>query len=141
MIPVKLPARPTAAMFVKMLRTLPIMPNVPMNLAPEDCPACPAVALPQGTVELEMFEVEDYEVVVQIGRWFANRAATWRVFARTWSATAADGSPVVLKYYPDRAMADRNSILLPGLNQFRGHSVPIPDLHDRGRRSFGRRPA
>lgn len=47
-----------------------------------------------------------------------------------WLATAADGSPVVLKWTPDAAMADRYAALLPGLDTLRARGVPVPEyLH------------
>lgn len=44
-----------------------------------------------------------------------------------WFATAADGRPVVLKWFPDEAMADRYAMLLPGLDELRSRGVPVPE--------------
>lgn len=44
-----------------------------------------------------------------------------------WSATAADGTRVVLKWFPDPAMAERYAVLLPGLATLRSRGVPVPD--------------
>ncbi len=44
-----------------------------------------------------------------------------------WFATDADGTPVVLKWFPDEAVADRYEVLLPALNALRDRGVPVPD--------------
>ncbi|HEX4199815.1 MAG TPA: phosphotransferase [Caulobacteraceae bacterium] len=44
-----------------------------------------------------------------------------------WLATAPDGAPVVLKWSPDPAMADRYAALLPGLDELRARGVPAPE--------------
>ena len=47
-----------------------------------------------------------------------------------WFATAPDGAPVVLKWSPGEAMADRYAALLPGLDELRARGVPAPEyLH------------
>ena len=42
-------------------------------------------------------------------------------------ATAPDGMPVVLKWFPDETMADRYAVLLPALDELRGRGVPVPE--------------
>ena len=44
-----------------------------------------------------------------------------------WFATAPDGAPVVLKWFPDETMADRYAVLLPALDQLRSRGVPVPE--------------
>ena len=47
-----------------------------------------------------------------------------------WFATAADGAPAVLKWFPDETMADRYAALLPGLDELRARGAPVPEyLH------------
>jgi aminoglycoside phosphotransferase (APT) family kinase protein len=47
-----------------------------------------------------------------------------------WFATAPDGAPVVLKWFPDAAMAERYAALLPRLDELRARGVPAPEyLH------------
>jgi aminoglycoside phosphotransferase (APT) family kinase protein len=47
-----------------------------------------------------------------------------------WLATAPDGAPIVLKWSPGEAMAERYAALLPGLNELRARGVPVPEyLH------------
>lgn len=47
-----------------------------------------------------------------------------------WFATAADGSPVVLKWTADPAMADRYAALIPGLDALRARRVPVPQYRE-----------
>ena len=44
-----------------------------------------------------------------------------------WFATAPDGAPVVLKWFPDETVAERYAVLLPGLDELRSRGVPVPD--------------
>ena len=44
-----------------------------------------------------------------------------------WFATAPDGAPVVLKWFPGETMADRYAELLPGLDELRSRGVPVPE--------------
>jgi aminoglycoside phosphotransferase (APT) family kinase protein len=44
-----------------------------------------------------------------------------------WFAAAPDGEPVVLKWFPEEAMADRYAVLLPGLDELRSRGVPVPE--------------
>jgi len=44
-----------------------------------------------------------------------------------WFATAPDGAPVVLKWFPNETMADRYAVLLPGLDELRSRGVPVPE--------------
>jgi aminoglycoside phosphotransferase (APT) family kinase protein len=44
-----------------------------------------------------------------------------------WFATAPDGAPVVLKWFPDEAVADRYAALLPALDEARSRGVPVPE--------------
>jgi Ser/Thr protein kinase RdoA (MazF antagonist) len=44
-----------------------------------------------------------------------------------WFATAPDGAPVVLKWFPDETMAERYAVLLPGLDELRSRGVPVPE--------------
>ena len=43
-----------------------------------------------------------------------------------WFATAPDGTPVVLKWFPDETVADRYAVLLPALDELRSRGVPVP---------------
>lgn len=43
-----------------------------------------------------------------------------------WFATAPDGAPVVLKWFPDETVADRYAVLLPALDELRARGVPVP---------------
>jgi aminoglycoside phosphotransferase (APT) family kinase protein len=43
-----------------------------------------------------------------------------------WFATAPDGAAVVLKWFPDEAVAARYATLLPALNELRSRGVPVP---------------
>ena len=43
-----------------------------------------------------------------------------------WFATAPDGSPVLLKWFPDEGMADRYAVLVPALGELRSRGVPVP---------------
>src|ERR671915_1111547 len=43
-----------------------------------------------------------------------------------WFATAPDGAPVVLKWFPDETVAERYAVLLPGLDELRSRGVPVP---------------
>lgn len=43
-----------------------------------------------------------------------------------WFARTPDGTPVVLKWSPDAAMADRYAVLLPALDTLRARGVPVP---------------
>ncbi len=43
-----------------------------------------------------------------------------------WFATGPDGTPVVLKWFPDEAVADRYAVLLPALDELRARGVPVP---------------
>jgi len=45
----------------------------------------------------------------------------------TWFATAPDGSPVVLKWFPDESVAPRYALLLPALDELRRRGVPVPE--------------
>jgi aminoglycoside phosphotransferase (APT) family kinase protein len=45
----------------------------------------------------------------------------------TWFATAPDGAPVVLKWFPDETVADRYAALLPALDEVRSRGVPVPE--------------
>jgi aminoglycoside phosphotransferase (APT) family kinase protein len=44
-----------------------------------------------------------------------------------WFATAPDGSPVVLKWFPDETVADRYTVLIPALEELRSRGVPVPE--------------
>jgi aminoglycoside phosphotransferase (APT) family kinase protein len=44
-----------------------------------------------------------------------------------WFATAPDGAPVVLKWFPDEMVADRYAVLLPALDELRSRGVPVPE--------------
>jgi aminoglycoside phosphotransferase (APT) family kinase protein len=44
-----------------------------------------------------------------------------------WFATAPDGTPVVLKWFPDETVADRYEVLLPTLDELRSRGVPVPE--------------
>ena len=44
-----------------------------------------------------------------------------------WFATAPDGTPVVLKWFPDETVAGRYALLLPGLDELRSRGVPVPE--------------
>jgi len=44
-----------------------------------------------------------------------------------WFATAPDGAPVVLKWFPDEAVADRYAVLLPALAELQSRGVPVPE--------------
>jgi Ser/Thr protein kinase RdoA (MazF antagonist) len=44
-----------------------------------------------------------------------------------WFATAPDGTPVVLKWFPDETVADRYAVLLPALDELRARGVPVPE--------------
>ena len=44
-----------------------------------------------------------------------------------WFARASDGTPVVLKWSPDKTMADRYAELLLGLDELRARGVPVPE--------------
>lgn len=44
-----------------------------------------------------------------------------------WFATALDGSPVLLKWFPDETVADRYAVLLPALDELRSRGVPVPE--------------
>lgn len=47
-----------------------------------------------------------------------------------WFATAPDGTPVLLKWFPDETVADRYAVLLPALSELRTRGVPVPNyLH------------
>ena len=43
-----------------------------------------------------------------------------------WYATAPDGAPVLLKWFPDETVADRYALLLPALDELRERGVPVP---------------
>lgn len=43
-----------------------------------------------------------------------------------WFATAPDGAPVVLKWFPGESMAGRYAALLPALDELRSRGVPVP---------------
>ncbi len=45
----------------------------------------------------------------------------------TWFATAPDGAPVVLKWFPDETVAERYAVLLPALDELRSRGVPVPE--------------
>jgi aminoglycoside phosphotransferase (APT) family kinase protein len=45
----------------------------------------------------------------------------------TWFATAPDGAPVVLKWFPDESVAERYAGLLPALDELRSRGVPVPE--------------
>lgn len=55
------------------------------------------------------------------------RAQAGESLLGAWHATDPQGSPVVLKWFPDEAVADRYALLLPALEQLRGRGVPIPE--------------
>jgi hypothetical protein len=44
-----------------------------------------------------------------------------------WFATAPDGAPVVLKWFPDETVAERYAVLLPGLDELRSRGVSVPE--------------
>lgn len=44
-----------------------------------------------------------------------------------WFATAPDGAPVVLKWFPDETEAVRYAVLLPALDELRARGVPVPE--------------
>ena len=44
-----------------------------------------------------------------------------------WFATALDGAPVVLKWFPDERVAGRYAALLPALDELRSRGVPVPE--------------
>jgi aminoglycoside phosphotransferase (APT) family kinase protein len=44
-----------------------------------------------------------------------------------WFATAPNGAPVVLKWFPDETVADRYALLLPALEELRSRGVPVPE--------------
>ena len=44
-----------------------------------------------------------------------------------WFATAPDGAPVVLKWFPDETVAERYAVLLPALDELRSRGVPVPE--------------
>jgi aminoglycoside phosphotransferase (APT) family kinase protein len=44
-----------------------------------------------------------------------------------WFATAPDGAPVVLKWFPDETVVDRYAVLLPALDELRARGVPVPE--------------
>ena len=44
-----------------------------------------------------------------------------------WFATAPDGSPVLLKWFPDEGMAARYEVLIPALDELRSRGVPVPE--------------
>lgn len=44
-----------------------------------------------------------------------------------WFATAPDGAPVVLKWFPTENVVDRYAVLLPALDVLRSRGVPVPE--------------
>jgi aminoglycoside phosphotransferase (APT) family kinase protein len=47
--------------------------------------------------------------------------------AGAWFATAPDGAPVVLKWFPDETVAERYAVLLPALDELRRRGAPVPE--------------
>lgn len=44
-----------------------------------------------------------------------------------WFATSPDGTPVVLKWFPDETVVHRYALLLPALDVLRSRGVPVPE--------------
>ena len=44
-----------------------------------------------------------------------------------WFATAPDGAPVVLKWFPDESVPERYAVLLPALDELRSRGAPVPE--------------
>ena len=44
-----------------------------------------------------------------------------------WFATAPNGAPVMLKWFPEETAADRYAVLLPALDELRSRGVPVPE--------------
>jgi Ser/Thr protein kinase RdoA (MazF antagonist) len=63
----------------------------------------------------------------ELGYDLGSRAANGESDEGAWFATAPDGAPVVLKWFPDEALADRYAVLLPALDVLRARGVPVPE--------------
>lgn len=55
------------------------------------------------------------------------RAETGESDQGAWFASAPDGAPVVLKWFPDETAVDRYATLLPALDMLRSRGVPVPE--------------
>lgn len=63
----------------------------------------------------------------ELGFELNDRAATGESNEGSWFATASDGAPVVLKWFPNETAADRYAMLLPALDVLRSRGVPVPE--------------
>jgi aminoglycoside phosphotransferase (APT) family kinase protein len=63
----------------------------------------------------------------ELGFELGARAAAGMSDEGAWFATAPDGAPVVLKWFPDETVAERYAVLLPGLDELRSRGVPVPE--------------
>jgi hypothetical protein len=72
-------------------------------------------------------EAMDRTVLRELGFELGDRAEAGESDEGAWYATAADGTPVVLKWFSDETMTDRYAALLPALDLLRSRGVPIPE--------------
>jgi len=68
----------------------------------------------------------NHERLRELGFDLRQRAETGESEDGAWFATAPDGTPVVLKWFPDSSVADRYAVLLPALDELRSRGVPVP---------------
>jgi hypothetical protein len=63
----------------------------------------------------------------ELGYDLGSRAENGESDEGAWFATAPDGAPVAVKWFPGEALADRYSVLLPALDVLRSRGVPVPE--------------
>jgi hypothetical protein len=63
----------------------------------------------------------------ELGFELGARAEAGESDAGAWFATAPEGAPVVLKWFPEASVAERYAVLVPGLDELRSRRVPVPE--------------
>ncbi len=81
----------------------------------------------KGVVEREVLQVVNPERLRELGFHLQARAEIGESERGAWHATSSDGTPVVLKWFPDESVVDRYALLLPALDRLRCRGVPVPE--------------
>ena len=87
-------------------------------------PALRSVALRSG-VRAATGDVNRARLREELGFELGARAEAGVSDEGAWFATAPNGAPVVLKWFPDETVAERYAVLLPGLDELRSRGVPV----------------
>jgi hypothetical protein len=81
----------------------------------------------RGVAERKVQQVVNPERLRELGFHLQARAEIGESDGGAWLATASDGTPVFLKWFPDESVLDRYALLLPALDRLRRLGLPVPE--------------